>query len=116
VSVEADAGTDAGTDAPTALTDRVSALLAAHPEWTALPRPEALTRAAEALLAGVLARSGDEAAARDRANALDLLAADACITWAFEAISEVPHIDELPARATAAMQRILALTGREATA
>ena len=38
-----------------------------------------------------------------RAVALDLLAADACVTWAFEAITDPAA---LPAVADAAMQRI----------
>jgi hypothetical protein len=96
-------------EAPPALTERVTGLLEAHLEWAALPLPEALERAGEVLLAGVLARSGDDDAARDRANALDLLAADACITWAFEA--SAAEVNAVPARAAAAMRRILSTTG-----
>jgi hypothetical protein len=65
-----------------------------------VPMAEALLRAGERLLAEVIApRSGDA-----RAAALDLLAADACVTWAFEAGADEPGT--LAARAEDAMQRI----------
>lgn len=96
------------TDVPPALAERVRGLMEAHPEWAPLPVAERYTNAAELLLQGVLDRSGTDAEARDRANALDLLAADACVTWAFEAAA-VSDIDGLPARATHVMKRILSL-------
>lgn len=96
--------------APAALLARVGDVLAAHPEWDALGTADALARAGETLLAGVLARSGSDAEARDRANALDLLAADACVTWAFEAAAS-NDVDGVPERAGQVMQRILSLTG-----
>jgi hypothetical protein len=43
------------------------------------------------------------------ADQLDLLAADACVTWAFEAASDAPT--SLGARAEAAMQRIAEVAG-----
>jgi hypothetical protein len=54
-----------------------------------------------------LARSLLEAEATSRDAALDLLAADALVTYAFEAASE--RSAELPSRAAAAMARIAAL-------
>ena len=47
--------------------------------------------------------------ATSRESALDLLAADALVTYAFEAASE--HPDELAAQCRAAMVRIAALAG-----
>lgn len=89
--------------APAALTTRVTEVLVANPAWDALPLAEALTKAGEALLAGVMAKGEQES--RDRTTALDLLAADACVTWAFEAASDEPA--ELPARAREVTARIL---------
>ena len=63
---------------------------------------EALLSTAESLLAELLALEG---AGRDRA--LDLLAVDALVTYAFEAAAE--NSDTLSARATAAMAAISAL-------
>jgi hypothetical protein len=72
-------------DAPPALASCVQELLAGHGEWAALARPEAFVAASEALLRRVL-----EHGAVARASALDLLAADACVTWAFEAAADEP--------------------------
>ena len=55
-----------------------------------------------------LVRSLLEAEATSRDAALDLLAADALVTYAFEAASERPA--ELSSRAAAAMARIAALS------
>jgi hypothetical protein len=71
--------------APPALTACVSDLLDSHPEWAALPRVDAFIAASELLLRRVL-----EGGAVARAQALDLLAADACVTWAFEAAADDP--------------------------
>lgn len=90
--------THTGT-APPALLDRVSAVLASHPEWKGYPVPEALLEAAQALLGSVLAPG--EAG---REVALDLLAADACVTWALEAAADQPA--EFTVRADRMMQRI----------
>lgn len=86
---------------PPALVERVQAVLDAHPEWDALPAADALTHAGETLLQVVLGQGGTETA---REVALELLAADACVTWAFEAAAAEPGT--LPARAQEAMQRI----------
>lgn len=91
----------AGT-APPALIARVQAVLATDEGAANLPSAEALLRAGERLLAAVL----DDSEA-GRAVALDLLAADTCVTWAFEAAADDPGT--LPARAEAAMHRIAEL-------
>lgn len=67
--------------------------------------------AAEALLAAGerLVRSLLDEDATSRGSALDLLAADALVTYAFEAASERPA--ELSGRAATAMARIAALGG-----
>lgn len=90
----------ASPDAPERLVARVQDVLRAHPAWASLPVPEALVEAADALLDLVLADG--EGAPRDRA--LDLLAADACVTWAFEAAADDPAA--LGARARATMERL----------
>jgi hypothetical protein len=73
-------------EAPPALMACVCELLQARPEWGRLSRPEAFISASEVLLRRVL-----EGGAVARANALDLLAADACVTWAFEAAADEPR-------------------------
>jgi hypothetical protein len=72
-------------EAPAALTLCARELLEAHPEWEQLSRVDALIEASEVLLRRVL-----EGGAVPRANALHLLAADACVTWAFEAAADDP--------------------------
>lgn len=67
---------------------------------------EAVLATAESLLAELLAL---DCAGRDRA--LDLLAVDAMVTYAFEAAAESP--DTLSSRATAAMSSIAALAAPE---
>jgi len=89
--------------APARLLARVDAVLAGHPQWRALGRADALAAAGEFLLRGVLAEGANEA----RASALDLLAADACVTWAFEVGADAP--ETLGARAESVMQRIAEL-------
>jgi hypothetical protein len=76
------------TDAPAELTSCARELLEAHPEWERLSRVDALIEASEALLRRVL--EGGAQARINRANALHLLAADACVTWAFEAAADDP--------------------------
>jgi hypothetical protein len=66
------------------------------------PIADELARAGERLLAGVL-----DADAMTRAHALDVLSADALLTYAFEAAADEPS--QLALRADAAMQRIAAL-------
>lgn len=90
-------------DAPPALIARVQAVINAEAGVAALPAAEGLLRAGEALLQAVL-----EDSEAGRAIALDLLAADTCVTWAFEAAAEEPGT--LPARAESAMARIAELS------
>lgn len=85
---------------PPALAERVERMLGEHPELDALPTAEALVAAGAKLLSAVLGAGGQSG----REKALDLLAADACVTWAFEAAAEVPGT--LPARAEEAIWRI----------
>lgn len=93
-----------GADAPQALVTRVQQVLATEASLARRPLAEALLGAGEALLAAVLApRDGEE-----RLAALDLLAADACVTWAFEAAADAPGT--ISARAEDAMRRIAAVT------
>ncbi len=89
-----------GADSPGALVARVQGVLSAHPEWRELSVAEALLRAGESLLAAVLA-TGE---GKGREVALDLLAADACVTWAFEAAAD--DVGSLGERAVLAMRRI----------
>ncbi len=90
-------------EAPERLLARVGAVFAANPAWDGLTLPDAFREAGESLLKGVLTAGPDVA----RASALDLLAADACVTWAFEAAAEDPAT--LGARADEAMRRIAAV-------
>ena len=89
-------------EAPAALRGRIAELVAEHPEWETMPRQHALMAASEILMNDVLA-----AAPKDRDAALDLLAGDACVTYAFEAAADEPA--ELGALADQAMQRIARL-------
>lgn len=90
-------------NAPPALVARVGEVLDAHPEWAGRATADTLLAAGEVLLQGVLG-AGEQSG---RAVALDLLAADACVTWAFEAAADTAT--ELPARAAHAMERIAAV-------
>jgi len=92
-----------GAESPEALVARVLEVMASHPEWSVVPTAEALLGAGEELLGFVIGQETGEG----RAVALDLLAADACVTWAFEAAADEP--ETLGARAEAAMQRIAAV-------
>ncbi len=93
-------------EAPEALRRRIAQVVAAHPEWETMPRQEALLRASECLVREVLA-----AAPKDREAALDLLAGDACVTYAFEVAADEP--DGLASLADRAMQRIAKLAAKE---
>ncbi len=93
---------DRTPEAPSALRARIGELMSQHPEWELMPRPEALLHAGELLMTHVLA-----AAPRDRDAARDLLAADACVTYALEAAADEPP--EFAALAERAMRRIAAL-------
>ena len=89
-------------EAPPALVSRIAELLASNAGWEALPRAEAFGAASEELLRRVL-----DGNAMQRASALDLLAADACVTYAFEAASDEPHtIVERAARAASGISAI----------
>ncbi len=87
---------------PPALLERIAMQF---PGSTAEPSPEGYLAAAERLLDGLLA---DGCASRD--GALDLLVADALVTYAFEAASVEPA--RIVERAQAAMNRIAGLAVR----
>ena len=84
------------TDVPLALVERVQALV---PAADGAPVDRLLAVASDLLRTTVQQGEGEGA----RAVALDLLAADACVTWAFEAVTDPAA---LPAIADAAMRRI----------
>jgi hypothetical protein len=77
-------------------------MVGAHPEWEAFAVPDALMAAGELLMQDVLA-----APSQRRDSALDLLAADACVTYAFEAAADDPT--RIAGWADDAMQRIARL-------
>ena len=83
-------------DVPPALIARVQGLV---PTADGAP-VDRLIETATSLLRTTVAQGEGEGA---RAVALDVLAADACVTWAFEAVTDPAA---LPAIADAAMQRI----------
>lgn len=87
---------------PPALIARVQAVLAANHAADTLAVSEALLQASTTLLEAVLS---EQQAGRE--VALDLLAADACVTWAFEAAADEPA--GLPEQAGRAMERIAEL-------
>jgi hypothetical protein len=89
-------------EAPAALFARIGELVAAHPEWDSLPRAETFIAASEEFLRRVLHGN-----AMERACAVDLLAADACVAYAFEAAADEPHL--IGERAARAMGRIATL-------
>lgn len=89
-------------EAPPALRGRIAQVVAAHPEWEQMSKAHALLKASQSLLRDVLA-----AEPKDREAALALLAADACITYAFEAAAETPS--ELAAFADESMRDIAGL-------
>jgi hypothetical protein len=89
-------------EGPPALTACVRDLIESHPEWARLSRVDAFIAASELLLRRVL--SGGAVA---RANAVFLLAADACVTWAFEAAADDPGT--IAGRAERATKRIAAI-------
>jgi hypothetical protein len=87
---------------PPALLARIEAVLGDASADGAGATAEACLRAAERLVTELLR---GECASRE--SALDLLAADALVTYAFEAAAEAPAT--LAATATAAMERIARL-------
>jgi hypothetical protein len=84
---------------PPALATRLRAVLDADREAPLDEIPERCLAGAERLLAGLL-----DAPAASREAALDLLAADALVTYAFEAAGE--ELPRLESRAMTAMSRI----------
>jgi hypothetical protein len=88
--------------APPTLVVRVGEVLAAHPEVADGSVAEALLAMSDLLLEAAMTTGDGEA----RDAALDLLAADACVTWAFEAAADEPGT--ILERAEAAMRRIAA--------
>ncbi len=84
---------------PPALRARLHELLAPHATRPASDVPAACLAAGETRLATLLTQE-----ATDRASALDLLAVDALVTYAFEAASTAP--DGIEQLATDAMRRI----------
>ena len=88
--------------APPALVHCIYKLFESHPEWDSLSRADAFVNASEALLRRVLV--GNAAA---RTSALDLLSADACVTYAFEAAADEP--ETIAGRAELAEARIAAV-------
>ncbi len=100
----ADWAAERSGEAPAALVQRLRDIFAAHPEWDALPHADAFTHAAEWLSRRVLESEAS------RPVALDLLAADACITFAFEAAADDPAT--LGERAAATQSRLSALIAR----
>jgi hypothetical protein len=89
---------------PRALALRLSELLAPYLKLPADEAPEACLEAGERLLDTLLA-SGSTS----RNSALDLLAVDALVTYAFQATADDPR--RLESRAARAMARIAALPG-----
>ena len=87
---------------PAALRARLDAILNTAASAPDVPVAPALLDAGQALLSTIL-HSGST----QRDAALDLLTADALVTYAFEAAADEP--DSLDARAAAAMQAIAAL-------
>ena len=90
-------------DVPEPLLDGVRAALGAN---AARPSPEACLDAGERMLASVLRADG-----ASRATAIDLLTADALVTWAFELAADAP--DRIDALAESAMARIAAAGAAE---
>ena len=87
---------------PPALRARIETALGSHLHEDALDPAETFLAAAERLVRTLLDEN-----ATSRGSALDLLAADALVTYAFESLSEQPA--RLPHRAVEAMTRIAAL-------
>ena len=88
---------------PDALAARLSTLVAGPANNDDVP--EALIAAAEHTLRSLLRLN-----ATDRSGALDLLAADALVTYAFEQATDDP--ETLEYKATAAMRRLSAIAPR----
>ena len=94
--------------APEGLQRHLQQLFAEHAEWSALSVPSAMVAASQLLLAQVLA---SRSSSREVATAL--LAADACVTYAFEAAAEEPQ--SIASLADRAMREIGVLVVRVAS-
>ena len=86
---------------PPALRHRLDTAVVEAPAQAGLPVPDAALEAALRLLDGLLRRADSS-----RAGALELLAADALMTYAFEAAADTP--ERLEALGAHAMERIAA--------
>jgi hypothetical protein len=89
---------------PAALASRLKEALGAHSNRPASEVPEACLEAGEELLDALLA-SGSTS----RATAIDLLAVDSLVTYAFEVAADQP--DRLESRSAQAMSRIACIPG-----
>jgi hypothetical protein len=89
--------------APAALVARAREMLPAGPAGPSAEMAESLVSAGLRLLNSAL----EAQAAPARAGAVDLLAADACVTWAFEVAAD--DVASLPTSAQDAMRRIAAV-------
>jgi hypothetical protein len=87
---------------PAALRSRIDAVLGESLALDASETSDVCLRAGEGLVEALLRTNSTT-----RESALDLLTADALVTYAFEAASEAPA--DLAARAASAMTRIVAL-------
>ena len=87
---------------PVALSERIDALVGGRDAHSATSIPETLQAAGDTLLADLLQR---QASSRD--SALDLLAADALMTYTME--SAAVHVVTLGSRAELAMSHISAI-------
>lgn len=86
------------------LARRVGDLLTARADLAGAPTTRVMLETGAALLAGVVGSGAGAASDAGRARALDLLAADACVTWAFEAAADSPAL--LGAQAEQAMRAL----------
>ena len=91
-------------DAPQRLVDRIESALGSRADLDQSDAAVHCVDAAESLLRDLMARPS-----AGREAALDLLAVDALVTYAFEAWSENP--DVLPGRAAEVMTRLAATVG-----
>jgi predicted RNA-binding Zn ribbon-like protein len=91
-----------GEQPPRALRERLDAILNVESADAAMPVAPALFEAGRTLLSNILVNGSTQ-----RSAALDLLTADALVTYAFEAAADAPA--QLDARAAEAMRAISAL-------
>lgn len=89
---------------PPALAARLTGIVRPHAANSPAARSDALLGCAETLLAELFPRG-----CVDRRDAVDLLVADALVTYAFEAAADEPQM--LETQATTAMARLAAFAG-----